>query len=465
MAQKTQETCPNLGIHGMERGIREGATAVMEMENTAQDQSAFTEITLEAILSRENLLLALKRVEANKGAAGVDGMKTEELRKYICEHPGELTSAILSGKYRPAPVKRVTIPKPEKGKFRNLGIPTVIDRLVQQAVAQKLSNSYDPTFSMSSFGFRPTRSAHDAIFKVMSEADQGNVWAVDMDLEKFFDTVNHSRLIRKLSTRIKDGRVISLITRMLKSGVSVDGKVQASEVGLMQGGPLSPLLANIYLDELDKELEKRGHRFARYADDLVILCRSKRAAQRTLTSVMRFLEGRMKLKVNDRKTTVSYITRGVKFLGHGFHKVKDGVMPTVHSKSKERLKNALREILSRNRKKSIEAVKETLCKKLRGWCEYFKLAKYEKWSKTMDEWIRRRIRQLLWKTWKRIRTRYRTLRALGCSHEIAYMWAKTRKGYWRIANSHILKTTLTNDLLKTQGWCWLAVMRVDGYGG
>ena len=192
---------------------------MMEMDNTAQDQSAFTEITLEAILSRENLTLALKRVEANKGAPGVDGMTTEELRKYIFEHPGELTSAILSGKYRPAPVKRVTIPKPEKGKFRNLGIPTVIDRLVQQAVAQKLSYSNDGTFSMSSFGFRPTRSAHDAIFKVMSEADQGYVWAVDMDLEKFFDTVNHSRLIRKLSARIKDGRVISLITRMLKSGV------------------------------------------------------------------------------------------------------------------------------------------------------------------------------------------------------------------------------------------------------
>ena len=241
----------------------------MEMDNTAQDQSAFTEITLEAILSRENLALALKRVEANKGAPGVDGMRTEELRDYIFEHPGELTSAILSGKYRPAPVKRVTIPKPEKGKFRNLGIPTVIDRLVQQAVAQKLSDSYDSTFSMSSYGFRPTRSAHDAIFKVMGEADQGYVWAVDMDLEKFFDTVNHSRLIRKLSERIKDGRVISLISRMLKSGVSVEGKVEESEVGLMQGGPLSPLLANIYLDELDKELERRGHRFARYADDLV----------------------------------------------------------------------------------------------------------------------------------------------------------------------------------------------------
>lgn len=446
-----------MGIHGMERGIREGATAVMEMDNTAQDQSAFTEITLEAILSRENLTLALKRVEANKGAPGVDGMTTEELRKYIFEHPGELTSAILSGKYRPAPVKRVTIPKPEKGKFRNLGIPTVIDRLVQQAVAQKLSYSYDDTFSMSSFGFRPTRSAHDAIFKVMSEADQGYVWAVDMDLEKFFDTVNHSRLIRKLSTRIKDGRVISLITRMLKSGVWTQGKVEKSEVGLMQGGPLSPLLANIYLDELDKELEKRGHRFARYADDLVILCKSKRSAQRTLKSVTRFIEGRMKLKINETKTTVSQITRGVKFLGHGFYKTKDGYFPTVHPKSKERLKNALREILSRNRKQSIPVVKEMLNKKLHGWCEYFKFAKYEEWSKATDEWIRRRIRQLLWKTWKLVRTKYAVLRKLGCTHERAVQWANTRKSYWHIANSYILATTLNNDFLKTQGWSWLGL--------
>lgn len=438
---------------------------MMEMDNTAQDQSAFTEITLEAILSRENLTLALKGVEANKGAPGVDGMTTEELRKYIFEHPGELTSAILSGKYRPAPVKRVTIPKPEKGKFRNLGIPTVIDRLVQQAVAQKLSYSYDGTFSMSSFGFRPTRSAHDAIFKVMSEADQGYVWAVDMDLEKFFDTVNHSRLIRKLSTRIKDGRVISLITRMLKSGGWTQGKVEKSEVGLMQGGPLSPLLANIYLDELDKELEKRGHRFARYADGLVILCKSKRSAQRTLKSVTRFIEGRMKLKNNETKTTVSHITRGVKFLGHGFYKTKDGYFPTVHPKSKERLKNALREILSRNRKQSIPVVKEMLNKKLRGWCEYFKFAKYEKWSKATDEWIRRRIRQLLWKTWKLVRTKYAALRKLGCTHERAVQWANTRKSYWHIANSYILATTLNNDFLKTQGWSWLGLTRVDGYGG
>lgn len=318
---------------------------------------------------------------------------------------------------------------------------------------------------MSSFGFRPTRSAHDAIFKVMSEADQGYVWAVDMDLEKFFDTVNHSRLIRKLSTRIKDGRVISLITRMLKSGVWTQGKVEKSEVGLMQGGPLSPLRANIYLDELDKELEKRGHRFARYADDLVILCKSKRSAQRTLKSVTRFIEGRMKLKINETKTTVSHITRGVKFLGHGFYKTKDGYFPTVHPKSKERLKNALREILSRNRKQSIPVVKEMLNKKLHGWCEYFKFAKYEEWSKATDEWIRRRIRQLLWKTWKLVRTKYAALRKLGCTHERAVQWANTRKSYWHIANSYILATTLNNDFLKTQGWSWLGLTRVDGYGG
>ena len=232
----------------------------------------------------------------------------------------------------------------------------------------------------------------------------------------------------------------------------------------MQGGPLSPLLANIYLDELDKELEKRGHRFARYADDLVILCKSKRSAQRTLKSVTRFIEGRMKLKVSETKTTVSHITRGVKFLGHGFYKTKDGYFPTVHPKSKERLKNALREILSRNRKQSIPVVKEMLNKKLRGWCEYFKFTKYEVWSKTTDEWIRRRIRQLLWKTWKRVRTKYAALRKLGCTHERAVQWANTRKSYWHIANSQILAMTLSNEFLKSRGWCWLGLTRVDGYG-
>jgi len=421
-------------------------------------QLDFSNITLERILSPDNLLEALKRVEANKGAPGIDGMRTDELRDYIRQHPGELTSAVRSGRYKPSPVKRVTIPKAEKGKFRDLGIPTVIDRLVQQAVAQILTIYYDGTFSDASCGFRPGRGAHDAIYKCVARTAEGFVWAVDMDLAKFFDTVNHSRLIRKLSTRIKDKRVISLIHRMLKSGIDTGKEIIPSEVGLMQGGPLSPILANIYLDELDKEFEKRKLVHIRYADDVICLCRSKRAAERVLESISRFLEGRMLLKVNREKSGVNYITRGIKFLGYGFYRAgKKGILPTVHHKSKRRFTETIKTVLSRNPKQSIEAVKEELRTKLRGWTAYFQLACYEVWRQRTDQWIRRRIRQLLWKCWKRTRTRYRALRMLGCSHEKAYEWANTRKSYWRVADSHILATTLTNDFLKSHGWTWLAL--------
>lgn len=429
------------------------------MENTAHTSPDFAGITLEKILESSNLNAALKKVESNKGAPGVDGMKTDELRQYITDHPGELRRVLLDGTYRPKPVKRVTIPKSEPGKFRELGIPTVIDRLVQQAVLQVLNLYYDTTFSTSSYGFRPFRDCKDAVLHCIRQTDVGKVWAVDVDLEKFFDTVNHSRLIRKLSTRIRDTRVISLIHRMLKSGIDTGNGVVDSTVGLMQGGPLSPLLANIYLDELDKELEKRGHSFARYADDLIVLCSSKRAAERTLRSLTKLLEGRMLLKVNQTKSGVSYITRGVKFLGFGFYrntKIKR-IVPSVHWKSKVSFINEVREVLSRNRKGSIEHIKKELKEKLVGWNVYFKWASYETWLKQTDQWIRRRIRQLLWKCWKKVRTRYKALRKLGCSHETAHIWANSRKAYWHIANSQILATTLTNDFLKSKGWTWLAL--------
>lgn len=429
------------------------------MENTAHTSPDFAGITLEKILESSNLNAALKKVESNKGAPGVDGMKTDELRQYITDHPGELRRVLLDGTYRPKPVKRVTIPKSEPGKFRELGIPTVIDRLVQQAVLQVLNLYYDTTFSTSSYGFRPFRDCRDAVLHCIRQTDGGKVWAVDVDLEKFFDTVNHSRLIRKLSTRIKDPRVISLIHRMLKSGIDTGNGVVDSTVGLMQGGPLSPLLANIYLDELDKELEKRGHSFARYADDLIVLCSSKRAAERTLRSLTKLLEGRMFLKVNQAKSGVSYITHGVKFLGFGFYwntKIKR-IVPSVHWKSKVSFINEVREVLSRNRKGSIEHIKKELREKLVGWNAYFKWASYETWLKPTDQWIRRRIRQLLWKCWKKVRTRHKALRKLGCPHETALMWANSRKAYWHIANSQILATTLTNDFLKSKGWTWLAL--------
>ena len=289
-------------------------------EDDTHNLNLYAGITLEAILEPSNLKEALKRVVANRGAPGIDGMEVGQLLDWIRNHPGQLTKAIKEGTYRPSPVKRASIPKEEPGKFRDLGIPTVIDRLVQQATAQVLDWAYDRDFSDRSFGFRRNMRAHHALRVITAEADQGYRWAVDMDLAKFFDTVNHSRLIRKLSLKIKDGRVISLIHKMLRSGVQINGEIKPTEIGLMQGGPLSPLLANIYLDELDKELEKRGHRFARYADDLICICKSRRAAERTLASLTRFVQEKMLLKVNREKSHVAYISSPqTKFLGYGFY--------------------------------------------------------------------------------------------------------------------------------------------------
>ncbi len=394
-------------------------------------------ITLEAVLAPANMRSAYDQVRANHGAPGIDGMTCEDLLPYLLSHPGELTSAIRNGTYRPKPVKQVTIPKAEKGKYRNLGIPMVIGRLVQQAVAQVLSLYLDHTFSASSCGFRPGVGAHEAIMKVIGACDDGYRYAVDVDLEKFFDTVNHSRLIRRLSAVIRDKRLISLIHLMLKSGTVTEQGLERTECGVMQGGPLSPFLANFYLDELDKNLERRGHRFVRYADDLIILCRTKRAAERTLNSLTGLIEKRMHLKINREKTSVSYITKKVKFLGYGFCFRKKRIIPAVHPKSKKRLEDSVRDILRRNRRNSIDRVKDELRQKLRGWNAYFKLASCGKWMQRTDEWIRRRIRQLLWKTWKRVKTRFRALRRLGCDENTAKRWAFTRKGYWHIANSHI----------------------------
>lgn len=427
-------------------------------EDTHNSLSPFAGITLEAILSPANLLEALKRVEANKGAPGIDGMSTEELRSYICLNPGMLTRMIREGKYRPSPVKRVSIPKEEEGKFRDLGIPTVIDRLVQQATAQVLDWHFDRTFSNRSYGFRRDTCAQFAVLEAARLANEGYRWVADIDLAKFFDTVNQSRLIRKLSDRIEDGRVVSLIHRMLRAGVEVEGKILPTNEGLAQGGPISPILANLYLDELDKELERRGHKFVRYADDLLILCRSRRAAERVMRSISDFIEKTMKLRVNRDKSRVAYITdETVKFLGHGFYQNSRSmeVTPCVHKRSKEKLKGTLKTILARNRERSIEEVKQTLKHKLRGWMNYFKYADNHFFCRSTDKWIRRRIRQILWKAWKKVKTRYKALRKLGKDHVTALMYANTRKSYWRVANSPILATSLTNEVLLKHDWSWL----------
>ena len=354
---------------------QKGPPASIETEEDTHNLNLYAGITLEAILEPSNLKEALKRVVANRGAPGIDGMEVGQLLDWIRNHPGQ---------------------------FRDLGIPTVIDRLVQQATAQVLDWAYDRDFSDRSFGFRRNMRAHHALRVTAAEADQGYRWAVDMDLAKFFDTVNHSRLIRKLSLKIKDGRVISLIHKMLRSGVQINGETKPTEIGLMQGGPLSPLLANIYLDELDKELEKRGHRFARYADDLICICKSRRAAERTLASLTRFVQDKMLLKVNQEKSHVSLVTSSrTKFLGYGFYfsRAKGEVRLTIHKKSKQKLKDTIRQLLTRNPRTSIENVKQLLAQKLRGWMNYFQLADAQRWTQEVDRWIRRRIRQLLWKTW------------------------------------------------------------------
>ena len=450
------------GARNAAKPAQKGPPASIGAEEDTHNLNLYAGITLEAILEPSNLKEALKRVVANRGAPGVDGMEVGQLLDWIRSHPGQLTKAIKEGTYRPFPVKRVSIPKDEPGKFRDLGIPTVIDRLVQQATAQVLDWAYDRDFSDRSFGFRRNMRAHHALRVITAEADQGYRWAVDMDLAKFFDTVNHSRLIRKLSLKIKDGRVISLIHKMLRSGVQINGEIKLTEIGLMQGGPLSPLLANIYLDELDKELEKRGHHFARYADDLICICKSRRAAERTLASLTRFVQEKMLLKVNQEKSHVAYISSPqTKFLGYGFYysRTKRELRLTIHKKSKQKLKDTIRKLLSRSPKTSIENVKQLLAQKLRGWMNYFQLADAQKWTREIDQWIRRRIRQLLWKTWKKVRTRIKALIKLGADPARAYYWGCTRKGYWRISNSHILKTTLTTDFLKQRGWSWLGCFR------
>lgn len=409
---------------------------------------------LEQILSPSNLNQAYKRVKSNKGSGGVDKMEVESLLNYLVRHKEELIQTIMDGTYRPNPVRRVEIPK-ENGKMRMLGIPTVVDRVVQQAITQVLSPIYEKQFSPNSYGFRPKRSAHQALNQCKDHITDGYKYAVDMDLEKFFDTVNQSKLIEILSRTIKDGRVISLIHKYLNAGVVVRNKFEPTEVGVPQGGPLSPLLSNIMLNELDKELENRGHRFARYADDMVVLCKSKRSAERTLTNIIPYIEEKLFLKVNREKTVVAYISK-IKFLGYSFYakKKKEGRL-RIHSKSITKMKARIKELTSRSNGWGDARRKETLKQYITGWMNYFKLADMKKLLSQVDEWYRRRLRMVIWKQWKRIRTRLRNLIKLGIAKYKAWEFANTRKGYWRIANSPILHTSITNERLKQAGYIFL----------
>ena len=408
---------------------------------------------LEKILDRNNLNRAFKRVKANKGAAGVDGMTIEEAFDYLKENKTELLNRIYRGKYTPSPVRRVEIPKPDGG-IRKLGIPTVIDRTIQQAIAQQLMPIYEPLFSDGSYGYRPGRSAKDAILKVKEYAEAGYTHAVVLDLSKYFDTINHDKLLEVLRRNVKDERVVQMIKRYLKSGVMENGVVMATEEGSPQGGNLSPLLANIYLNEFDKEFESRGVPIVRYADDIVLLARSKRASERLLETSTRYLEEKLKLKVNREKSrTVSvFAIRNFKFLGFALGRNGSGIFIRVHTKTWKKMKQRLKDLSSRRRVQSIIPSLKRIEIYMRGWLNYYSVASMKNGIDELNGWLYHRIRMCLWKMWKRPRARMRYLMKLGVPKQTAYMAANCRRGYWWTSNTVAAKMALTKERLISKGF-------------
>jgi RNA-directed DNA polymerase len=402
----------------------------------------------ERVLGRQNLFKALKRVEGNGGAPGIDGMTVAEMRPYLKEHWQEIRAALDEGRYEPRPVRRVEIPKPDGG-VRLLGIPTVIDRLIQQAIAQVMTPMYEGGFSAQSYGFRPGRRAHDAVEAARGYVREGYDWVVDIDLEKFFDRVNHDKLMARVARVVKDRRVLKLIRWYMESGVMINGVVVGTEEGTPQGGPLSPLLANIMLDDLDKELEKRGHRFVRYADDCNIYVRSRRAGERVMASVRRFLTERLSLKVNERKSAVDRPWR-LKILGFSFYKRKGKVLVRIANQTMERCRNKVRQLTKRTRQGKLEEVIRGLNEYTMGWIGYFRLSDARTPLEELDEWIRRRLRQMVWKRWKRGRTRWRELVKLGVPPKMAGLGA-VQHGPWRMAASPVVQMALSNAYWQGQG--------------
>lgn len=403
---------------------------------------------LDDVLSRQNLLIALKRVERNKGSHGVDGMPVQNLRRHIQNTWPFIKEQLFEGTYEPQPVRRFEIPKPDGG-VRLLGIPTVMDRLIQQAITQVLTSLYEPSFSDNSYGFRPNRSAHQAVRKAKEFIENGNRWVVDMDLEKFFDQVNHDKLMGKLAKTITDKRLLKLIRKYLKSGVMINGVVSDSERGTPQGGPLSPLLSNIVLDELDKELEKRGHLFVRYADDCHIYVKTPKAGRRVMDSLTAFIEEKLNLKVNRTKSCVDRPWRR-KFLGFSFTSRGEPKV-RIAKESIKRMKQRIKAITSRSKSFSMKYRIYKLNQYLMGWCGYFALADTPSVFQYLDSWIRRRLRMCLWKDWKTPHNRVRNLVSLGVPKDKAYEWGNSRKKYWRIAKSPVLHKTLGNSYWNRQG--------------
>ncbi len=409
---------------------------------------------LEEILQSDNLNKAYKKVKSNKGAGGVDGMSVDELLWFLKDNQKQLIQKLKNGKYKPNPVRRVEIPKETKGETRKLGVPTVVDRVFQQAITQVLSPIYEEQFSENSYGFRPKRGAHNALKQCQQEVNEGYVYVVDIDLEKFFDTVCQSKLIEVLSRTIKDGRVISLIHKYLNAGVIRNGMFEKTHVGMPQGGPLSPLLSNIMLNELDKELEGRGHRFVRYADDCMIFCKSKKSAVRTLENIIPFIEGKLFLKVNREKTKVAHINK-VKYLGYSFYRYKGKCRLRVHPKSIVKMKAKLKELTSRNNGWGNEHRALKLTQFIRGWVNYFAMADMKSTLSKVDEWLRHRIRCIYWKQWKKVKTRFSNLKKLGVEKEKAWICANMRNGNWYCSGYFVLQTAFNNKRLREFGFITL----------
>lgn len=403
---------------------------------------------MEQVVRRENLLAACRRVVRNGGAPGVDGMTVHELWGYCRAHWATVREQLLSGTYRPQAVREIEIPKPDGGT-RRLGIPTVLDRLIQQALHQVLSPIFEPGFSESSYGFRPGRSAHQAVLAARSHVSQGHRWVVDLDLEKFFDRVDHDVLMARVGRRVEDRRVIVLLYRYLRSGLMRGGPMSPRREGTPQGGPLSPLLSNILLDELDRELERRGHRFVRYADDCNIYVRSRRAGERVLASAERFLNERLRLRVNRAKSAVDRPWRR-KFLGYTMtwhFKPRLRVAP----ESVRRLKQRLREKLRIGRGRNLGRVIRDLTPLLRGWVAYFKLADVKGVFEQLDRWLRRKLRRILWKQWKKPRTRLRELTRRGIDRARAHQTAASGFGPWRSAGMSTVNRAVPIAELRRQG--------------
>ena len=410
-----------------------------------------TDNLMEQILHKDNLNKAYKKVKSNKGAGGVDGMSVDELLGFLRDNQEHLIQKIRDGKYKPNPVRRVEIPKETKGEFRKLGVPTVVDRVFQQAITQVLSPIYEEQFSENSFGFRPNRGAHDALKQCQTNVNDGYVYVVDMDLEKFFDTVCQSKLIEVLSRTIKDGRVISLVHKYLNAGVISRGMFEKTEVGMPQGGPLSPLLSNIMLNELDKELTRRGHRFVRYADDCMIFCKSRKSAERTLNNIVPYIEGKLFLKVNRTKTCVAHISR-IKYLGYSFYRYKGKCRFRVHPKSVTKMKNKIRELTDRRNGWGNEYRALRLTQFIRGWVNYFDMADMKRLLQDSDEWLRHRIRAIYWKQWKKVKTKFKELKKLGVEKEKAWICANMRNGNWYCSGYFVLQTAFNNKKLRELGY-------------